>query len=564
MFNAIQFAQIENPVLWAGTAIVLFTAGIIVFLAKRYRRCPPNRILVKYGKTSGSGAAKCIHGGGSFIIPVIQSYTYLSLDPLQIEIPLKGALSSENIRINVPSVFTVAIGTTPATMQNAAERLGDLNQAEITQQARDIIFGQLRQVIAGMGIEDINRDRDSFLTAIQSSLEPELNKIGLVLINVNITDITDESGYIEAIGRKAASEAVQQAEIDVAEQRKKGAIGVAAALRDQEIRVAEAEKERQVGTTTATREQSVAVARLDKERVVGEQEAAFQRDAAVKDAERQMRVQVAGADAEAVAGENEAKARIADVNAQLRIKEADAYQVAETRRREAEASVLEAQYRAEAKAAEAEQTKIEAEQRAELEAKARAEKAKITVDAEAAADALRIEAEAEAHAIFLKAEAEARGEYEALAAKANGLRAIVESCGGSQAAFQMLMLEHLDHLSETAASAISNVKFDKVVVWDGGGQANGEGGAAGFVRSLGGMLPPLMNIMKDVGGVEMPEYLGKLLEPGGANGSVPKLDDAPAEEETVAVADEESTNPAEERARSVPPTGTHNGGGRRS
>src|SRR5262245_18138223 len=157
------------------------------------------------------------------------------------------------------------------------------------QRAAEIIFGQLRQVIASMHIEEINRDRDKFLHNIQTSLEPELKKIGLVLINVNITDITDESGYIEAIGRKAASTAVQQARIDVAEQEKKGQIGVAEAEREKAIQVANANKLREIGTRVASREQAVRVAQLDKEHKVGEQSAAYEREAQIKDAERTMR-----------------------------------------------------------------------------------------------------------------------------------------------------------------------------------------------------------------------------------------------------------------------------------
>src|SRR5207237_10369062 len=125
---------------------------------------------------------------------------------------------------------------------------------EIKQQAGDIIFGQLRQVIASMKIEDINRDREQFLRNIQQSLEPELKKIGLVLINVNITDFTDESGYIEAIGRKAASTAIQQVKIDVAEQEKKGQTGVAEADRERAIQVANATKLREMGTRDETSE----------------------------------------------------------------------------------------------------------------------------------------------------------------------------------------------------------------------------------------------------------------------------------------------------------------------
>ncbi|MEW6072057.1 MAG: SPFH domain-containing protein [Planctomycetota bacterium] len=501
-------------------ALVLVLFALIVAFARRYKRCPSNRILVIYGKTKAGQVSKTLHGGGAFVMPLIQDFEYLSLDPMQIEIPLQGALSIENIRVNVPSVFTVAIGTDRDAMNNAAIRLLGLATAGIIKQAEDIIFGQLRQVIASMAIQEINRDRDVFLSKVQSSLEPELKKIGLVLINVNIKDITDESGYIEAIGRKAASTAINQAEIDVAQQVKKGAVGVADADRERLVLVANAEKERDIGTKDAERERAVRVAELEKARAVGEQTAQFEQEALIRDQEREMRIRVAGANAKAVTGENEAKAQIALVNADLKVKEAEAYQRAETRAREAEAGVLAAQYKAQTIAAQAEAAKVEAETRARLEAVSKAEKAKTIVDAEAEAARVRIAAEGQAAAIFAKLEAEARGQYEILAKKGEGLKQIVASCGGAQEAFQMLMLEHLDHLSETAAQAIANVKFDKVIVWDGG-QANGEGGTAtaGFLRGLASALPPMLQIMRDVGGVEMPDYFGKLVgKPDGESG----------------------------------------------
>ncbi len=500
------------PLLLVLAAVVIF-ASFIMVLATRYKRCPSNRILVIYGKTGAGRSAKCVHGGGTFVIPLIQAYDYLDLDPMQIEIPLQGALSIENIRVAVPSVFTVAIGTDEAAMNNAAIRLLGLETPEIIKQAEDIIFGQLRQVIASLAIEDINRDRDLFLEKIQSSLEPELKKIGLVLINVNIKDITDESGYIEAIGRKAAAVAIKQAEIDVADQDRKGAIGVAEANREKLVQVASAEKVRDIGIKEAERERAVRLADLDKEKTVGEQAAHYEQESLVRDREREMRIKVADANAKAVTGENLSKAEIAKANADLKVREAEAYQVGETRRREAEAAVLEAQYRAQARAAEAEGLKVEAERRASLEAAARAEKAKTIVDAEAEAAQMRIQAEGEAAAIYAKLEAEARGQYEILAKKGEGLKQIVASCGGAQEAFQMLMLEHLDHLAETAAKAIANIKFDKVIVWDGGANGGaGPNGVAGFVRNMAGALPPLMQIMKDIGGVEMPEYFGRLAE----------------------------------------------------
>jgi len=487
-------------------AVAFFS--FVMLLKAQFKRCPSNQILVIYGKTGQGQAAKTIHGGAAFVIPLIQNYDYISLDPIQIEIPLRGALSMENIRVDVPSVFTVAVGTAPEVMTNAAIRLLGLNTDEIRKQAEEIIFGQLRQVIASMGIEDINRDRDTFLHHIQSSLEPELKKVGLELINVNITDITDESGYIDAIGQKAASQAIQQARGDVADEEKLGEIRVADAEKEKAIRVAEATKVREIGTRSAARDQAVQVAEMDRQQAVGEQAAAFGRDVQVKEAEQEMRIHVADAEASAVEGENLAQAKVAAANATLLVKKSEAYEVGESRKREAEAHVLEVQHRAMAQAALAEAERVEATRRAELEAPAKAEKAKTIVDAEAVAERKRVEAEGEAAAIFAKLDAEARGQYEILAKKGEGLKQIIDAAGGPSEAFQLMMLEHLDKLAETSAQAIANIKFDKVVVWENGG-GNGRTNTAGFLNGLAGTLPPMLQVMKDIGGIDVPESLAR-------------------------------------------------------
>jgi flotillin len=521
-----------ETLLYVGVAficVVLVVFSFMTLFSSRYKRCPSNRVLVIFGRVGKGDTSKCVHGGASFVWPLIQDYSYLSLEPIQIEIPLRGALSIENIRVNVPSVFTVAIGTTPDVMQNAAIRLLGLDTADIRKQAEEIIFGQLRQVIASMRIEDINRDRDTFLDHVQRSLEPELKKIGLVLINVNITDITDESGYIDAIGQKAASQAIQQARGDVADQEKLGEVRVAEAEREKQILVANAMKERQIGTRTAQREQAVRVAELDKEQQIGEQTAGFQREAEVKNAEQEMRIKLAEANAKAVDGENLAQATIAASKATLAVKQAEAYQLGETRKREAEAAVLEAQNRAMAKAALAEAERIEAERRAAVEAPAKAEKARILVEAQAESEKRRIEAEGEASAIFAKLEAEARGQYEILAKKGEGLQRIIDACGGAEKAFQLLMLEHLDELTAASAKAISNIKFDKVVVWENGGH-NGTSSTASFLQNMARTLPPMMQVMQDIGGIQLPESLTRLgngrepasMAEGGENGAGPK------------------------------------------
>ncbi|MBQ8284847.1 MAG: flotillin family protein [Thermoguttaceae bacterium] len=550
-------------------ALIFF--GMLVLFSARYKRCPSNRVMVIFGRSGGQASAKCIHGGAKFIVPLLQDYAYLSLEPMQIEIPLRGALSMENIRVNVPSVFSIAIGTTPELMQNAAIRLLGMPREAVAKQAEDVIFGQLRQVIASMRIDEINRDRDAFLTNIQTSLEPELSKLGLVLINVNVTDITDESGYIEAIGQKAASEAIQKARGDVADNERMGEIRVAEAEKDKAIQVANAQKERVVGTREAEREQTVKTAQIEQEqavrlaeldrvKVVGDQSAAFEKEAEVKAAERDMRVKLANADAAAIEGENLAKAVVANSEAELQVKEAEAFERGETRKRQADASVLEAEHKAQAIAAAALAERVEAERRAELEAPAKAEKARIVVEAEAAAEQKRIEAEGEAAAIYAKLEAEARGQYEILKKKGEGLKAIVEACGGAREAFQMLMLDHFDELIAASAQAISSIKFDKVVVWDGAGSgsngAPGETATSNWLRNMAKTLPPMLEVMKEIGGVEFPEILGKIGAPEAFDAQTPPQpttqSDVANEAEEPTVADAPTSEPESEADEAQP------------
>ena len=320
------------------------------------------------------------------------------------------------------------------------------------------------------------------------------------------------------LGETRVAEANLDKTVQVAGADRDREIGVKGAQREQEIRLAELDKERKIGIQAANREQAIKIAELNKEQQVGEQTAALQKEIEVKEAERDMRVRTSEANAAAVQGENRSQAVIAQSKAELAVKNAEAYQLSETKKREAEAAVLEAQNRALAKAALADAERMEAEKRAELEAVAKAEKAKMIVEAEAVAERRRIEAEGEAAAIFARLEAEARGQYEILAKKGEGLKQLIAACGGAQPAFQLLMLEHLDKLTEASAQAISNIKFDKIVVWENGGQ-NGVSNTANFLQNMTRTLPPMMQVLKDVAGIELPETLVKMDgEPTSRNG----------------------------------------------
>ncbi|MCH8874371.1 pyridoxal-phosphate dependent enzyme, partial [candidate division KSB1 bacterium] len=281
-----------------GGLILLF---VVSFTVKQYKRCPSNKILVIFGKVGADRASQCLHGGGKFVIPLLQSHAFLSLEPQVIEIPLEGALSLNNIRVNVPATFTVGISTDPVQMNNAAERLLHLDDRTIRDQAQDIILGQLRLVIATLSIEEINKDREKFMSLINTNVAEEINKIGLTLINVNIRDITDESGYIEAIGKRAAAEAINRARVDVAQQERDGASGQAKADREREVNVSQQEAGATTGQKEAEQSRRVQVAALEAQSIKGEVEskrdyeiATAQREAetvaAKKQAEQEQRV----------------------------------------------------------------------------------------------------------------------------------------------------------------------------------------------------------------------------------------------------------------------------------
>ena len=450
---------------------ILVALGAVLFVsfatvARFYKRCPSDRILVIYGKVKGGRSAHCIHGGGAFVVPLIQDYAYISLTPMTINIPLQGALSFQNIRINVPSTFTVGVSTDPAVMVNAAERLLGLRSEAIEDMAKEIIFGQLRLTVASLTIEQINQDRESFLTEIRQNVEPELNKIGLNLINVNITDITDESDYIESIGKKAAAEAINKAKVDVAKEQKVGAIGEAENNRDMVVSVRENAAEAEKGK---------------------------------KKAEAGQRVFIAEQEAAAVDGENSSKAQIAESNSKLAVRTAEAMRVAEVANREAEAAIQKAPYDVE----------IPRLAAAEI-AKKETERKQIQIAAEAEADRVRTVAKGEADGVLMKYQAEAEGVRTLLAGKAAGYKALVESAGGNaQAAATLLMIEKLEDIVARQAQAISNLKIDKVTVWDSAGGDGKGSSTANFVSSLVKSLPPLQDVAS-MAGVELPSYLGKV------------------------------------------------------
>lgn len=482
--------------------IIIVVAAVVLFvtisaLVSRYKRCPSDKILVIYGRTGGT-SAKCVHGGGSFIWPVIQDYAFLDLKPLSIEANLTNALSRQNIRVDVPCRFTIAISTETDSMNTAAERLLGLTSEQIQELAKDILFGQLRLVIATMTIEEINSDRDKFLENISKNVDSELKKIGLKLINVNVTDIKDESGYIEALGKEAAAKAINEAKVSVAEQEKIGETGKALADREKDTQIAETHRDRDVKIAITQKDKEVSIALAAKDEAIGRAEAA-----------RDTRVKTSEANAIAIKGENEAKISIANSDATRREKEAEAGRIAVTAEKVQQAKALEESYVAEQKAELARSERERSTQIANIVVPAEMAKQRAIIEAQATAETIRENAKGEADAIFAKMEAEAKGLFEILTKQAEGYKQVVAAAGGDpNKAFQLLLIEKLPELVRTQVEAVKNIKIDKITVWDSGnGQSeNGNSSTANFVSGMMKTVPPL-NDLFNMAGLNLPSFL---------------------------------------------------------
>lgn len=453
----------QPEILIAICVAVVIVFALLMGILSRYRKCPSDKILVIYGKVGSdkngqARSAKCVHGGAAFIMPIIQSYQFMDLTPISINVDLKNALSKQNIRVDVPSRFTVGISTEPGIMQNAAERLLGLRMNEIQELAKDIIFGQLRLVVATMEIEEINNDRDKFLVAVSNNVEIELKKIGLRLINVNVTDINDESGYIEALGKEAAAKAINDAKKSVAEKDRDGEIGQANAQRDQ-------------------------------------------------------RIQVAAANALAIKGENESKIEVAQSEALRREKEAESMRLATAAEAVQAAKAKEEAYIAQQQAEQTRAALETATQQADVIVKAKIAKEQAEIEAEAKAEVARRTAKGEADALFAKMEAQARGDQEILVKQADGMRELVNAAGGNaDSAIKLILANNMEELMKIQVEAIKNIKIDKVTVWDGGSKGeNGKTATADFISGIMKAVPP-MGEMFNQAGMELPKFLGEKID----------------------------------------------------
>ena len=527
-------------------AIVVLVILTLIGLMSRYRRCASDEILVVFGKTGkkvGINPAtgkkettilpsKIIHGGGTFVFPVIQDWKKMSLKPIQIQTEVEG-VSSQMIKVKIPVTLTTGIGTTDVLMQNAASRFLTAKPDEISAQITDILIGEMRALMATMTIEEINADRIKFLGNAKEDIETELNKVGFSIININNADITDDADYIKNLGKKAATKAKAQAEADIAEEEKKGDIQIAETNKEKAIAVAAAEKDQATQVAQTKQEQEVKVAEIEKNKAISlaeadktkESEVANQqadKEAATAAAQARSAAAVAKSEADALAAQaeaeaeknirmakaeqqqeaetrkatNEQEAKVAEYDAEKRKRTAEANKQAgvaeqtatiEVSKAQAEAVRVEGVSKAEAevaiakKNAEAKEAQLNAESIVPAQKKkeavvieAEAEKQKKIVEAQAEAEAIKQKALAEAQAIQAKAEAEAEGNKKKLLAEAEGKRASLMAEADKVQAIEMAPALAIEKMIETGMTPEMIVQYKTVDQLKGIAEAQAE------------------------------------------------------------------------------------------
>ncbi|MGI9621543.1 MAG: flotillin domain-containing protein, partial [Acidimicrobiales bacterium] len=270
-------------------------------------------------------------------------------------------------------------------------------------------------------------------------------------------DITDESGYIDALGREAAARAINEAKVQVAQQERDGEIGRAEAEREQRVRVAEA-------NATATE------------------------------------------------GENTAKVTVANSDSVRRQQEAEAERAAIAAERVSQAKAAEESYSAEEDSERRRAERERATEYANIVVPAEIEKERVTTIAEAEAERVRRIKQGEADGLRAVMEAEAAGYLASLTQRAEGLGAMMDKAGGSaELASLMMIVDQMPKLVEEQVKAISNLQIDNITVWDHGSGNGGGGQTANFLSSLMGSLPPMHELAANVG-IRLPEFLGEVDE----------------------------------------------------
>jgi len=279
--------------LMAGAVALAFTLLVVVVVAVLTIKSlivivPPNMAAVLTGRkrklpTGDVVGYRSVIGGRTLRVPIIETVQYTSLETFPIEISVSNAFSKGNIPLNIEAIANVKIASEPETVfNNAVERILGKTEEEIMSMAKDTLMGNLRGVLATLTPEAVNEDRLGFAAALAEDAGEDLAALGFHLDVLKIQNVSDERGYLEAIGRKKAAEAVRDAEIAEADAAAETRQRQATARQVAEVKEAEAD----ITIAEAQNKLRVRKAELDREAQIVERTAQVKAQEAEVDAQK--------------------------------------------------------------------------------------------------------------------------------------------------------------------------------------------------------------------------------------------------------------------------------------
>ena len=440
--------------IYIAVAVIVIAVLLVLLLVKQYRRVGPNEALI----VSGGKKTKVYPGGGSFVMPFIEDSDVLPLEVFSLDIHIDEALTSQGVMIQAEGVGQVKIDNTESAILTAAEQFTGKGKEGIVDAATVILEGYMRSELGSRTVEEIYKNRDDFSNGVRVNAQRDFQNLGLTVVSFTLKGITDNQGYLEALGKPKIAKVKHDAEVQQAEMDKDAKIKAALAREEGEIvrfeseaKIAEAGKEFEL-------KRAAHQVDINSQKAKADFSYDLERYRLSQDLKRQ-----------------EGKVKLVEKELGIELEEKEI----ERREKELEASIV----------------KPAAARKAQAIAEAEAEQFRIASEAKAKSEAARLEGEADVEVLRGKALAEA----EAMLKKAESWSKY------NEAAVYQLFIEMLPELARAVAEPLSNV--DRIVMIDGDG---GKSGPARLTRNVAELMSQVPEIIESMSGYDVAKLLNGL------------------------------------------------------
>jgi flotillin len=487
----------------AGASLLALLIAMMI-ISKNYIKVPPNEAAVFSGRKRKLSDGRIVgyrlvRGGAALRIPLLEKVDYLSLNVITIPLEIRRAYTLKGVPVSVKAVANVKIRSDDVSLQAAAERFLGMSQQEVQRVIFQTLEGHLRAILGTLTVEEINNDRQSFAQKLTSEAALDLERMGIGVDVLTIQEISDEEGYLDALGKRRTAEVKRDAQIGEAEATRDSKINASRAMQEgekvkleSEANIAFAQRELEVKRAQFQGEVETERARADQ---AGPLSSAKARQSVVAE---EVRIEKIRTEERISVEEQEVKRKERELEATV-IKPADAERTAAVLRAEAakQAAILEAEGRKAAliAIAEAEQERLRQEgmgRASAIEAEGKAEAAKIEATGLAQAKAIEAQGIAEANAILKKAEAWKQF---------------------NESARLQTILEKLPNILEASAPVFSAVasplgNIDKVVMIEQG-NGNGASGINRFASTAPSVVFGFLQQLEALG-INVPNLIAQL------------------------------------------------------